>query len=239
MCQAAEPDDTIAERLAAVRGRIADAARRSGQSESNVRLVAVTKTVAPGRVAEAVAAGITDLGENYVQEARTKIPVVARLVGDGETGVPAWHLIGHLQSNKAKYSVTLFSLIQSVDNYQLAQELAKQAAKKGKTQAVLIEVNLAGVAERAGVLPGEALALAEQVARTPNLELRGLMGMAPFGEDPEQARPYFARLRGLFDQLPEVNRRTLSMGMSGDFEVAVEEGATLVRIGTALFGRRQ
>lgn len=221
----------IAENVAAVRQRIADAAARAGRRAEDVRLVAVTKTVEPERIAEAVAAGLTEFGENYVQEARRKISVVS-----GLTQVPLlWHLIGHLQSNKAKYSVELFSLIHSVHNYQLAQELGKQAEKRGKTQSVLIEVNLAEDPNRTGIAPGEAYALAEQVAAVPGLRLLGLMGMAPFGED---ARPFFARLRTLWEALPPANREALSMGMSGDFEAAIAEGATLVRIGTAIFGRR-
>lgn len=224
----------IAANVARVRARIADAARRSGRAPTSVRLVAVTKTVDAARVAEAIAAGVQDLGENYVQEARAKIPATAAL-----TSAPiCWHLIGHLQSNKAKYSVDLFSLIHSVDNYQLAQELGKHASKRGKILPVLVEVNLARDPERAGIPPSEALSLAEAVATTPGLALQGMMGMAPFGEQAEEARPYFAHLRGLFERLPETNRVILSMGMTGDFEVAIEEGATLVRIGTALFGQR-
>lgn len=224
----------IAENVAAVRARIADAALRAGRRAEDIRLVAVTKRVTPERVAEAVAAGVAEFGENYVQEAREKIPALAILTGQALV----WHLIGHLQSNKAKYSVELFSLIHSVDNYQLAQELGKQAVKKGKIQEVLVEVNLAGGENRAGVLPGEALKLAEQVATIEGLALQGFMGMAPFGENAEAARPHFNRLRVLWEQLPAESGKVLSMGMSGDFEIAVEEGATLVRVGTALFGPR-
>src|SRR5687768_1778067 len=229
-----QASDTIADRLAEVRGRIAAAAKRAGRAPEAVRLVAVSKTVAAERVAEA-AAGVTDFGENYVQEAQAKIAAVSGLT---KTDV-CWHFIGHLQSNKAKYSIALFSLIQSVYNYQLAQELQKHASKQGKTQPVLIQVNLSGEAQRSGVAPSEALTLAEKVAEMPGLALQGLMGMAPFGERPEDARPHFAALRGLYEALPEPNRQVLSMGMSGDFEVAIEEGSTLVRIGTALFGQRR
>jgi pyridoxal phosphate enzyme (YggS family) len=226
--------DTIASNLAAVRERIARAAARAGRAPESVRLVAVTKTVEPARVQAAVAAGVLELGENYVQEARAKVPEVS----PPEDAGLIWHMIGHLQSNKAKYSVGLFSLIQSVDNYQLAQELGKQATKKGKSQPVLIEVNLAGAEHRAGVLPAALPDLVKGVLAVPGLELQGLMGMAPAGGDPEAARPHFRRLRGCWEALPGPNRRVLSMGMSADFEVAIEEGATLVRIGTALFGRR-
>ncbi len=225
---------SVAQNIRVVQERIAAAAARAGRAADSVRLVAVTKTVGPARVAEAVAAGVTDLGENFLQEAPAKIPPVSTL-----TATPVrWHRIGHLQSNKARLSVEAFFLVQTVDNCHLAQELGKQVSKRGKMQPVLIEVNLAGGANRAGVPPGEALALAEQVAAVPGLSLQGFLGMAPFGERAEDARPHFARLRELFEGLPAENRRVLSMGMSGDFEVAVEEGATLVRIGTALFGRR-
>jgi len=165
---------------------------------------------------------------------------------------PLWHLIGHLQSNKAKYAVSLFDLIQSVDSLSLAQEIGRQAVKLGKQpQAVLIEVNLAPeVLGRAGVLPETVNDLAAQIRETPGLELQGLMGIAPAspvadGGDPdvdraaETARAHFRKLRGLWETLPDQNRRILSMGMSGDFETAIEEGATLIRIGTAIFGRRK
>ena len=235
MSQSNAPD-TIADRITRVRERIASAARRAGRPDTAdpVRLVAVTKRVNAVQVAEALAAGVSDLGENYVQEARAKIPEV---VAAGSRNA-SWHLIGHLQSNKAKYSVELFSLIHSVDNYQLAQELGKQAVKRAQTQAILLEVNLTGGQQRAGVSPAEALHLAEQVAGIPGVALQGFMGMAPPVENPEEARPYFAGLRTLWERLPEENRQILSMGMSGDFEAAIEEGATMVRIGTALFGPR-
>jgi pyridoxal phosphate enzyme (YggS family) len=226
----------IAERVRVVRARIANAAAGANRQADAVRLVAVTKTVSAARVAAVVAAGVTDVGENYVQEARAKIPEVNALTNTESV----WHLIGHLQRNKAKYCVGLFSLIHSVDNYQLAQEMGRQATKQGKTQAVLVEVNLAEQPERSGVRPDDALALCERIMGVPGLELRGLMGMAPYFQEnaPQRARPFFARLRDLFEQLGSANRQTLSMGMSGDFEAAIAEGATLVRIGTALFGQR-
>jgi PLP dependent protein len=224
----------IAANVARIRQRIAAAAERAGRPPSDITLIAVTKTVEAARIREAFTAGLSDFGENYVQEARAKI---AEIPADPDK--ICWHFIGHLQSNKAKYSVELFSLIHSVDNYQLAQEIDKQASKRGKTQRALLEVNLSGSPTRAGVVPEQALTLAEQVARLKNVRLQGLMGMAPATEDAEGARSHFARLRRLWDELPPENRRVLSMGMSGDFEIAIEEGATHVRIGTALFGRRQ
>lgn len=226
---------TTVDNVARVRERIAAAAARAGRDPAAVTLCAVTKTVPADRVLEAVAAGVQVLGENYVQEARIKVPEVG-----GRTQVPvAWHLIGHLQSNKAKYSVSLFSCIHSVDNAGLVEEIGKQSVKIDKEQEVLIEVNLAGSEARAGVSPAELPGLVRKVQSTRGVRLRGLMGMAPYGQDPEGARPHFRTLRRLFEgELPEECRETLSMGMSGDFEVAVEEGATLVRIGTALFGAR-
>jgi pyridoxal phosphate enzyme (YggS family) len=232
MSRIAHPD--IAANLASVQERLARAAERSRRRPEDVTLIAVTKTVEASRVREAMAAGLRDFGENYIQEARAKIPEVAEV-----PDTIFWHFIGHLQSNKAKYSVELFSLIHSVDNYQLAQEIDKHASKRGKTQAVLLEVNLSGDPERAGVAPEMLLPLVEKITALPGIYLRGLMGMAPLTGEAEGARPHFVRLRRLWESLPEENRQILSMGMSGDFEIAVEEGATHVRIGTALFGRRQ
>jgi pyridoxal phosphate enzyme (YggS family) len=225
----------IADNITEVHARIAQAAERAGRAPSSVRLVAVTKTVDTARVRAALEAGITDFGENYVQEARVKIPEV----NAGQAMPPTWHLIGHLQSNKAKYSVELFSLIHSVENLALAEEIGRQASKRAKIQEILIEVNLTGSDARTGVSPDNALRLAEQVKAVPGIKLRGLMGMAPYSENAEETRPHFRTLRTLWGRLPEENRHELSMGMSNDFEIAVEEGATLVRIGTALFGARK
>ena len=230
-------EDEFQNRLAQVRERIATAAQRTARDPKEIRLVAVTKRVSAVRVAAACRAGIADFGENYVQEAREKIPATEHLLAP-DAPRPEWHLIGHLQSNKAKYSVELFSLIQSVDNYQLTQEIAKQAAKREKIQSVLLEVNLARDPSRAGIAPEDTLTLAEKVIALPSLSLGGMMGMAPYSSDPEASRPFFQELRRLYEQLPEANRQILSMGMSGDFPIAIEEGATLVRIGAALFGER-
>ncbi|HVK06991.1 MAG TPA: YggS family pyridoxal phosphate-dependent enzyme [Armatimonadaceae bacterium] len=229
------PYTPVARSVESVRARMAAAARRAGRLPEDVRLVAVSKNVPPEAVLAAVRVGVQDFGENYVQEARGKIPLVS-----AQTDVPiCWHMIGHLQSNKAKYSVSLFSFIHSVDNLGLAQEIGKQSVKIGKEQAILIEVNLTGADNRAGVSPDRALALAEATARTPGLRLCGLMGMAPQTAEPDLARPYFRQLRTLFDQLSPEHRSILSMGMSADFEAAIEEGSTLVRVGTAIFGTRQ
>ena len=225
----------IAENIGRVRERMAQAAERSGRNPENICLIGVSKTRTVDEIGAAQAAGVTDFGENYIQEARTKIAAV----NDSAKSLPTWHFIGHLQSNKAKYSVELFSVIQTVDNYQLAQELSKQAAKQSKTQMVLIEVNLTGEAARAGVPADNAIELAAQIAGLPNLHLQGLMGMAALTSEAEGARPYFQTLCRLWESLPVANRHILSMGMSNDFEVAIEEGATHIRIGTALFGPRQ
>jgi pyridoxal phosphate enzyme (YggS family) len=170
-----------------------------------------------------------------VQEAKGKIESLGKIA--------SWHLIGHLQTNKAKYAVKLFELIHSVDTIELAEELDKQAAKIGKVQDILIEVNIAGEASKAGMAVRQAPALVQEVARLRNVSIRGLMTMPPYSENPEDSRPFFSVLRELGEtiakeNIPGVSMRELSMGMSGDFEVAIEEGATLVRVGTAIFGGR-
>ena len=221
----------IVDNLARVREKIASAAERSGRAAEGITLVAVTKKVGVDRIREAIAAGITDIGENYVQEAQEKwldLREVAR-----------WHFIGHLQRNKVKAAVEFFNMIQSVDSLALAMEIGRRALAAKRHVDVLIEVNAAGEAQKFGVPPDQALDLAGEVAGVEGIRLRGLMGMTPFVEDPELTRPYFAKLRSLFEQLPLEHREHLSMGMTQDFEVAIEEGATMVRIGTAIFGPRQ
>ena len=190
--------------------------------------MAVSKTVPPDRIDEALRHGISIFGENKVQEARAKIPLVS--------GRARWHMIGHLQTNKARDAVELFELIHSLDSVKLAGELNKCAERAGKTQPVLLEVNVAGEASKFGLKPEDLPVAIQQIAALPRLEVRGLMTLAPFAEDAEKARPYFRRLRELRDAH---GLRELSMGMSNDFEVAVEEGATIVRIGTAIFGERK
>ena len=229
--------NTISARLTALRARIRAAAAAAGRSTADVRLVAVGKTFPPERIREAIAAGATDIGENYIQEAREKYAALQ--------GVPAtWHFIGHLQTNKAKYAVRMFDLIHTVDSFRLALEIDRCARELGKVQAVLVQVNVAAEETKSGVAPDEALPLVRRAAALEHLAVKGLMTMPPFFDDPEGARPTFVELRRLRDRLQSsapqgVELKELSMGMSGDFEVAVEEGATLVRIGTALFGPRQ
>ncbi|HEX9020002.1 MAG TPA: YggS family pyridoxal phosphate-dependent enzyme [Nitrospirota bacterium] len=227
---------SVQENLEGVQGRIASAARRAGCDPASVKLVVVTKTVEIARIREAVAAGAAILGENRVQEAKEKIEAL---------GAPAsWHLIGRLQTNKAKYAVKLFDLIHSVDRLGLAKELDRQAAKIGKVQDILIEVSIAGEAGKAGMAVKEAPVLVREAAKFKNISIRGLMTMPPYSDKPEDARPYFRVLRELAESIakeniPGVSMQNLSMGMSGDFEVAVEEGATMVRVGTAIFGERK
>ena len=224
----------IAQNLEEVRTAIAAACRQADRDPGGVRLVAVSKTVDTERVRQAIAAGQALFGENYLQEARDKIAVLGRQVG--------WHLIGHLQTNKAKPAVELFDLIHAVDRGKLASALDGAAAQHNKVQDVLIQVNLAGEATKSGVSPAAAVELVQKVTQLPHLRLLGLMTMPPWFADPEAARPYFRDLRALRDRLQDESGLPLpelSMGMSGDFAVAVEEGATLVRVGTAIFGRRR
>ncbi len=225
----------IAENLARVRERIEAAARRSGRDPERVRLVAVSKTVDPERARQAIEAGVKILGENYVQEAQKKIEVLGHEI--------SWHFIGHLQRNKAKVAVHLFDLIHAVDSINLAQELDRQAKLQGKVLPVLLQINLGGEATKFGAQEKEILLLAEKLSAMAGIEVKGLMTMPPFFEDPEASRPYFVELRKLGERLvqqkiPRISMEELSMGMSNDFEVAVEEGTTLVRVGTAIFGPR-
>ena len=225
--------DEIAQNVTAIRSRIAQACARSGRDPSLITLVAVTKTVDLPRLRTAYRGGLRDFGENYVQEALTK-------VGDPDLSDSAirWHFIGHLQRNKVRDIVGRFALIHSVDSLALALEIGRRAELSGKTVEILLEVKLDPITTKFGIAPEQTLATAQAVLNIPGVRLRGLMGMAPFGAIPEAARPAFRTLRTLFDQLPPEACQVLSMGMSSDFEVAIEEGATMVRIGTALFGRR-
>ena len=224
-------------RLQDVKNRIQTAARVCGRNPETIRLVAVSKTVPTARVRQAIQAGVTILGENYVQEARAKF-------NDLATYPVSWHFIGHLQSNKAKYAVRLFDLIHSVDSLKLARELDKQSRKINKIQEILIQVNISEEASKSGVNVKDTLSLLKDISRLENLSVIGLMTMPPYFNAPEKVRPYFTALRGLRDRLEKqsllnVSLDELSMGMTGDFEVAIQEGATLVRIGTAIFGKRE
>ena len=226
----------IVDSLAQIRERMAAAARRAGRDPGSVRLVAVSKRVPVERISEAVAAGQLLFGENYLQEAEEKI---------GQLPPSAqWHFIGHLQSNKAKAAAELFAMIETVDRLKLARALDKHAAEANRLLPVLVQVNVGREEQKAGALPEAAEALLREMAVLPNLQVRGLMTMPPFFDAPETVRPFFRALRCLSEKLASKGLLgihgpvELSMGMSGDFEVAIEEGATLVRVGTALFGPR-
>ncbi len=230
--------EEVAERLAAVRSRIAAAAARAGRAPGEVALVGVSKRQPPEAVAAAALGGLTRFGENFVQEARDKIPKVQALL-EGRTEPLCWHFVGRLQRNKAGQAVELFDWVESLDRASLADALDRRAAGSGRELTALIQVNLSGEPQKGGASPEELPALLEHCRGLAHLRVRGLMTVPALGEDPEAARPTFARLRELRDAQEEPETLPeLSMGMSADFEVAIEEGATLVRVGTALFGPR-
>jgi len=226
----------VKERIAHILDKIRRAAVSCGRDPNSIRLVAVTKTVSPEEIRQAVDAGLRVFGESYIQEALTKIDAIA----DNRL---SWHFIGHLQSNKARYAVRCFDLIHSVDSLHLAQALNREAKKIGKIQNILIQVNISGETTKSGTGEEEAIFLAKAITDLKNLSVRGLMTLPPYFDQPEKARPYFKALADLKYQIqqqskPGTDMSELSMGMTGDFEVAIEEGATLVRIGTAIFGDR-
>ncbi len=227
--------DSFRDRLESIRDRMAAAARRSGRSPEAVRLVAVTKTVEPGRIREAVREGIAILGENRVQEARGKLAEV----GPG----PQWHLVGHLQRNKAKEAARIFRMIHSVDSAELLRDLDRHASGREEPLEVLVQVDLAREESKHGAEEGEVPSLLAAAAELRNVRVEGLMILPPYDPDPEKSRGYFRALAAMAaalrrERFEKVAMKELSMGMSEDFEVAVEEGATLVRIGRALFGER-
>lgn len=219
-----------------IREVVAKAAARSGRSPAEVRLMAVTKTVDDERIAAAMRGGVDIIGENYVQEARRKLETLGKGC--------EWHLIGRLQTNKAKYAVRLFDMIHSVDRLELAAEIDRRAAAAGHLMRILIEVNVSGEETKNGVPLADAADLVRRIAPLANLSIRGLMTMPPWFDDPEEARPFFRALRELRDRIaveriPRVEMTELSMGMTGDYPVAVEEGATIIRIGRGIFGERE
>jgi pyridoxal phosphate enzyme (YggS family) len=217
---------SIRDNIAAVEERIARACVRAGRAREDVKLVAVSKTFPAEFVDEAIAAGITDIGENRVQEARDKKPLVH--------GRVQWHLIGHLQTNKAKDAVKLFDVIEAVDSLDLAEKLARAAEGQGKTIDVVLQVNIGDEPQKSGLARGDVDAVAKQVAALASLRLIGLMAIPPVGT-PDESRPYFRELRSMRDAF---GLKELSMGMSEDFEAAIEEGSTMVRVGRAIFGSR-
>ncbi|MDI6739848.1 MAG: YggS family pyridoxal phosphate-dependent enzyme [Candidatus Edwardsbacteria bacterium] len=228
----------ISDNLAFVRERIALAAAQSGRTADDITLVAVTKTFPPETIRQGIEAGITIIGENWVQEALEKHPAIGNAV--------SWHLIGHLQSNKAKKAVEIFSLIHSVDSAALAQEIGRRAGTLGKVQDILIEVNTSGEGQKFGLMPdeGNILKAVAEIKKIKGIKILGLMTVGPLTGDERRIRESFQTLRRLFDRLrsenlPNVEMRYLSMGMSGDFEAAIEEGSTMVRVGSAIFGSRR
>jgi hypothetical protein len=223
----------LAENFDSIRQRIAAACARAGRDTASVQLMAVSKTQPASAVQAAVECGQFLFGENKVQEAKAKIPLCP--------GKTRWQLIGHLQSNKVRDAVELFEMIQGVDNAAIAREISKRAALASKTMPVLLEVNVAGEASKFGYPPERLLAELKELNALPRIEIHGLMAIPPYTPVPEKSRPYFQRLRELKAECEKILGAPLphlSMGMSGDFEVAIEEGATMVRIGTALFGER-
>lgn len=224
------------DRIQKIERQIKEAAEKAGRNPDEIRLVAVSKIKPAEMVKEAMDAGQRIFGENYIQEAVAKIEEI------GDAGIE-WHFIGHLQSKKSKYAAGAFALIHSVDSLKLAKELDKQAAKKGAVQNILIQVNTSGEESKSGTTAEDAINLVREAAALEHVAVKGLMTMPAFFDDPEGARPYFRQLRLIKERIealaiPGVEMKELSMGMSGDFEVAIEEGATLVRVGTAIFGAR-
>lgn len=235
-----EEPGMIAERVAAIRSRIAGAAVRAGRDPAEITLVAVSKTHAPETVAEAYAAGLKLFGENRVEEAGPKADAVAALLAPA--AAPAWHMIGHLQSRKAAGILPWASMLEAVDSVKLARRLSRFCVEVGREMPVLLEVNISREQSKYGFLPAAVEPAVAEILGLPGLRLQGLMTMAPIEPEPERTRPVFAALRGLRDELAarlhDVDWRHLSMGMTDDFEVAIEEGATIVRIGRAIFGER-
>ena len=227
---------SIKENLEKVRERIGRAAERAGRRPEEILLVAVSKMVPADRIREGITAGLSVLGENRVQEAKEKIQALGR-------GGASWHLVGHLQTNKVKDALGLFDLIQSVDRLSLAEELDRRARAAGKRVDVLAQINVAAETSKSGFAPDELRSALEALARLEGLRVRGLMAIPPEPQEPEDSRPYFKTMRTLLEtargwRIPGLDLDALSMGMSADFEIAIEEGATIVRVGTAIFGPR-
>ena len=225
----------VKENLKDVEARVAAACERAGRKREDVTLIAVSKTKPVEMIREIMECGVVDFGENKVQEMCSKMEVITEPLH--------WHLIGHLQRNKVKYIVDKAYLIHSVDSMRLAQEIQKEAQKHEVTCNVLVEINIGGEETKSGVPKEEAMELVKGIAELPNVKVKGLMTIAPPVEKPEDARGYFKEMKAVFEEIkaadiPGVEMKELSMGMTGDFEVAIEEGATMVRVGTAIFGAR-
>lgn len=225
----------VAENLAEVEKKVCEACERAGRSREEVTLIAVSKTKPVSMIEELLPGGMRDFGENKVQELCEKYEVLPKDI--------RWHLIGHLQRNKVKYIADKAYLIHSVDSLRLAEAISEEGVKKGVTVPILIEVNVAGEESKFGVTPEETESLVREIAKLPSIQIKGLMTIAPYVEDPEENRVHFSRLRQLSVDIREkninnVNMSVLSMGMTGDYQVAVQEGATMVRVGTGIFGER-
>ncbi len=239
-----EPIETsVRDRVEAVKKRIAEAADRVGRRAEEIRLVGVSKRQPAERVVAAVLAGVADLGESYLQEARIKRPEVESLLAGRATRLPRWRMVGHLQRNKARQAALLFDAIDSLDRAELARELDRRAGQAGRRLEVLLQVNLSRESQKGGVAPEQVDQLLQSCASMAHLDVVGLMTVPALDPDPEAGREAFAHLRELRDRLRRMpggeSLRELSMGMSGDFEIAIEEGATIVRVGTAVFGPRE
>jgi len=224
----------VSDNLREINRRINDACRRSGRGPGKIKLVCVTKEASLNNILEAIKGGIRDIGENRVQDAVIKYNRLK------ESNI-SWHMIGHLQRNKVKDALKIFGLIHSVDSLKLAIEINKEAVKQGKVVDVLAQVNTSGEASKFGIRPGEVLKLVEEITALSNVKLLGLMAMAPMAERSEESRPYYKKLKKIFDEIntkiPALKMKYLSMGMSQDFEIAIEEGANIVRIGRAIFDK--
>jgi pyridoxal phosphate enzyme (YggS family) len=226
---------SVEENIKDVWSRIERAAAKTRRGKEDIKLVAVTKTVEVERIKDAISYGIGIIGENRVQEAESKLDQITEKVEK--------HLVGHLQTNKAKKAVDLFDFIQSVDSLRIAQEISRRASQKGSLMPVLVEVNTSGEETKFGIEPDQVLPLMESISDLEGIRIKGLMTIGLFSDDPEDTRPCFRRLKAIFDQLkedsiPNVEMTYLSMGMTSDFEVAIQEGSNMVRVGTAIFGAR-
>lgn len=227
-------DSVITDNIKSIREKIRIAAEKSGRSESGIKLVAVTKNVTIARIKSAIEAGITDIGENKAQEVLSKHTELEEDI--------VWHFVGHLQRNKVKLIIDFVDLIQSVDSLRLAREIDQRARGKGKIQEILVQVNVAQEETKFGLKKAEVLQLVREISRFNNLKIKGLMTIAPLVTDPQEVRPVFAEASAIFEDakregIPGVELEYLSMGMTNDFEVAIEAGANMVRIGTGIFGK--
>ena len=225
---------SIKENIENINKRIGAALEKSGRNSNGTKLIAVSKTKPAEAVIEAVKAGQRDFGENYIQEAMEKIDEIGRKT-------ITWHFIGRLQSNKAKFAVNYFDFIHSVDSFKLAKEVNKRAKTAGKVQKILIQINTGREEQKSGIMPEEALNLFNEISDLENIEIKGLMAIPPFGMEEKEARKHFSLLKKTLNQLNEkysLQMTELSMGMTGDFEPAIDEGSTMVRVGTAIFGAR-